>query len=83
MLAHQGANGVASYTAYMHLSSVSVRDGQNVRAGATLGLSGDTGNASGTTPHLHFEIWTSLQAAQKGCGLSHRVNPTGELPIRP
>jgi murein DD-endopeptidase MepM/ murein hydrolase activator NlpD len=43
------------YTAlYAHLSRVSVRPGQQLRAGETLGLAGCTGNCSGT--HLHFEL---------------------------
>lgn len=43
------------YTAlYAHLSRVSVRVGQKVRAGQRLGLAGCTGSCSGT--HLHFEL---------------------------
>lgn len=40
---------------YAHLSRVDVDMGQAVGPGQQLGLSGQTGNASG--PHLHFEIW--------------------------
>lgn len=38
---------------YAHLSRVSVRPGQTVRAGEQLGLSGQTGRCFG--PHLHYE----------------------------
>ena len=39
---------------YAHLSRVDVQEGQEVRAGQTLGLSGNTGNTKG--PHLHQEV---------------------------
>lgn len=42
-------------TRYAHLSKFSVRLGQTVQAGATLGLTGATGHNSG--PHLHYEVW--------------------------
>lgn len=41
-------------TRYAHLSRISVRVGQYVKARATVGLVGTTGEASG--PHLHFEV---------------------------
>lgn len=45
------------FSQYAHLSAISVRGGQNVNSGQTLGRSGNTGNSTG--PHLHFEIRTS------------------------
>jgi|SRR5215216_3432393 len=39
---------------YGHLSQVSVRRGERIKARQLIGLSGQSGNASG--PHLHFEI---------------------------
>ena len=39
---------------YGHLSSILVRDGQEVRRGDRLGLMGSTGRSTGT--HLHFEV---------------------------
>ena len=41
---------------YAHLDAWSVAEFDAVTAGQQLGTVGDTGNARGTTPHLHFEI---------------------------
>lgn len=39
-----------------HLASLTTRDGARLEAGQEVGTVGDTGNARGTTPHLHFAI---------------------------
>ncbi len=41
---------------YAHLDSWSVKEDDLVSAGDTIGTVGNTGNASHTIPHLHFEI---------------------------
>jgi murein DD-endopeptidase MepM/ murein hydrolase activator NlpD len=41
-------------TYYGHLSKIPVQYGQQVEAGSTIGLSGNTGNSTG--PHLHYEV---------------------------
>lgn len=40
---------------YAHLSSAAVVSGQRVAAGQTIGANGDSGNARGTPPHLHWQ----------------------------
>lgn len=45
-------NTVTSY--YGHMSTIRVRQGQEVKPGDTLGLEGSSGTSTG--PHLHFEI---------------------------
>jgi peptidoglycan LD-endopeptidase LytH len=47
-------SGLALY--YAHLDRQLVREGQRVARGDRVGLVGDTGNARGTRPHLHFEV---------------------------
>ncbi|WP_461490098.1 peptidoglycan DD-metalloendopeptidase family protein [Pontibacter sp. HJ8] len=42
---------------YAHLDQQLVTAGQRVAVGDTLGLVGNTGNAKGTGPHLHFGIY--------------------------
>ena len=50
----QGDDGNLYY--YIHLQDFVASAGQRVSAGQLIGHNGDTGNARGTTPHIHFEL---------------------------
>ena len=60
-------HGDAILTIYAHLSEIFVVAGQAVTRAESLGLSGQSGNATG--PHLHFEIR----------GRGHQVDPVAML----
>ncbi len=41
---------------FAHLQSIAVQRGQRVTAGELIGTVGTTGNAAGTSPHLHYMV---------------------------
>jgi murein DD-endopeptidase MepM/ murein hydrolase activator NlpD len=49
-----GVDGVTYYGA--HMNERNVRNGQSVKRGDVIGTVGNTGNASSTPTHLHFEV---------------------------
>lgn len=61
---------------YAHLDTQLVAVGQTVRTGDTLGLVGNTGNARGGTPHLHFGIYGNGGALDP----FHYINPAIKKP---
>lgn len=52
----RGSDGTSYYFAHLAERVEGLRIGQRVNVGTVLGFVGDTGNAQGGTPHLHFEI---------------------------
>ncbi len=55
---HTGPTGRNFTTVYLHLNKTFVKDGETVRQGQVVSLSGDTGNV--TDPHLHFHLWNGI-----------------------
>jgi len=53
------ANGLRTY--YAHCASVRVHKGDKVDNDTIIATVGDTGNAKGTVPHLHFQVWENGQ----------------------
>ena len=51
-----GDDGVRYYGSHLSAVDPGIRVGERVTAGRRLGLSGDSGNAAGSDPHLHFGI---------------------------
>ena len=67
-----GPGGQRHY--YAHLDRYAdIENGERVRAGTVLGYVGDTGNAKGTPPHLHYGIYEAEGA----------INPYPLLKARP
>jgi murein DD-endopeptidase MepM/ murein hydrolase activator NlpD len=52
----KGESGTYYYYAHLKAYAEGVHDGQVVEGGDVVGFVGDTGNAKGGAPHLHFEI---------------------------
>ena len=48
-------HGLGLHTVYMHLSKIKVNEGELVKQGQLLGLSGKTGYV--VAPHLHLSVW--------------------------
>ena len=58
------ANGIKTY--YAHCSTINVRKGDQVGYDTQIATVGDTGNAKGTYPHLHFQVSRNGQTENPG-----------------
>ncbi|WP_199185111.1 M23 family metallopeptidase [Aquimarina sp. I32.4] len=68
------------YLRYAHVQKATIKVGDRVKSGDKIGVSGVTGNASGTkAPHLHFEI---ANLPRPGRGLVNRCNPAFYVNLR-
>lgn len=65
-------------TRYLHLHKLLVREGQKVKRGDRIALSGNTGRSTGA--HLHYELWINQQAVNPMTAtLPHSQGLTGEI----
>jgi murein DD-endopeptidase MepM/ murein hydrolase activator NlpD len=67
------SHGSGLYTAYYHMSAITVNVGQHVGRAQQIGRVGQSGYATG--PHCHFEVWRGYPWQ----GSSYRVNPLAYL----
>ncbi|MGH9155365.1 MAG: M23 family metallopeptidase, partial [Acidimicrobiales bacterium] len=76
-------DGTYFYLAHLNNRAEGVRDGTVVRTGDVVGFVGSTGNASGGSPHLHFEVHPApVKVVTKGRGKS-RTTTIIPLKVRP
>ena len=69
---------------YAHLSKVFIKAGP-IDGGTQIGLTGITGNGDSRYPHLHFEVWRSLEAKAGDTREKYRIDPLyvlGSLPFQ-
>lgn len=52
-------NGIRTY--YAHLGTITTRKGDIVSNNTQIGTVGESGNARGTVPHCHFQVWVNGQ----------------------
>ena len=52
----KGESGTYYYYAHLYAYAPNITAGTLVEAGDVVGFVGDTGNAKGGSPHLHYEI---------------------------
>ncbi|MGB6058217.1 MAG: M23 family metallopeptidase [Microthrixaceae bacterium] len=86
----KGNSGTSYYYAHLAAFAPGIAEGDVVTAGQVVGFVGDTGNAKGTSPHLHFEVhpnggdvvngYPLLKAAY---GNRPMVRATGPIPAPP
>jgi len=73
-------DGSGDFFYYMHMQSASVQVGEKVVAGQVIGAVGDSGNAEGGPPHIHFEYHPGRGEAAPPFPLLKGLVETGMYP---
>lgn len=66
---------------YAHLDSIIATPGMKVKPGDTLGLVGNSGNATTTPPHLHFGIYNGYRGAQNPLPYVFQTEKVEKMPF--
>ena len=69
------------WAVYAHLSEIDVKSGEKVEAGQVIGLTGVSGNADTSDPHLHLEFHDSAALTKGALGKVDPKNFFGKAPI--
>jgi len=59
-------NGIVYYYAHLDQVSDNIDKGDDIKKGTFIGTVGDTGNAKGTHPHLHFSMYEKRGGDKRG-----------------
>ncbi len=76
------SDGTYFYMAHLEGWPEGLRDGQSVAVGDIVGYVGTSGNASGGSPHLHFEVHPAVKVVTVGKG-KRRTTKVVPAPVRP
>jgi murein DD-endopeptidase MepM/ murein hydrolase activator NlpD len=74
VIASDEPGSVGYIVLYAHLSRAYVKVGDHVSRGQRIGLTGRTGNAAGTAPHLHFEVRAPFLIRVREAGRVRRID---------
>ena len=76
------SDGTYFYFAHLNGRPAGLRQGQTVNPGDIVGYLGSTGNASGGSPHLHFEVHPAIRIVTVGKGRKQTTKAVS-APVRP
>jgi murein DD-endopeptidase MepM/ murein hydrolase activator NlpD len=76
------ADGTYFYLAHLDSRPAGLKPGQTVNTGDIVGFVGSTGNASGGSPHLHFEVHPAIRFVTVGKGRKATTKAVS-APVRP
>lgn len=76
------ADGTYFYLAHLDSRPAGLKAGQTVNPGDIVGFVGSTGNASGGSPHLHFEVHPAIRFVTVGKGKKATTKAVS-APVRP
>lgn len=76
------ADGTYFYLAHLEGRPPGLKNGQTVKTGDIVGYLGSSGNATGGSPHLHFEVHPAIKVVTVGKG-KRKTTKVVPAPVRP